>query len=160
MTARIDRYRRLPTMAIFGACLALAGCASSPSSGDTTAAERRVGEPSDCLFNRGVRDFTALDNRNLILYGPGNRAYHVVLTSPSFDLEREYEIGIYDRDGRICPFGGDAVIVRGTFTERIPIRSIEAISDEDADALKVRFGKEGAAPEDLVTVTDIDPDDE
>lgn len=147
-------------MLILGACLALGGCASRPSSDATAAVEGRVGEPADCLFNRGVRDFTALDNQNLILYGPGSRAYHVVLTRPSFDLQREYEIGIYDRDGRICPFGGDAVIVQGTFTERITIRSIEAITDADVDALKLRFGKEGAATEDLVTVTDIDPDDE
>lgn len=160
MTVQTDRYPRLPTVLILGACLGLAACASRSTSGSAAALEGRAGEPSDCLFNRGVRDFTALDNQNLILYGPGNRAYHVVLTRPSFDLEHEYEIGIYDRDGRICPFGGDAVIVQGTFTERITIRSIEAISDEAVDALKVRFGKEGATPEDLVTVTDIDPDDE
>ena len=115
---------------------------------------------SDCIINAGVRDYATLDDRNLIIYGAGRRAYHVVLATPSINLESEYRLGIFDRDGRICPFGGDAIIVQGPITERIPIRSIERLTDEAETALKVRFGKEEAATEDLLTVTDVDPDDD
>lgn len=151
-------YRRLVVAAGF-ACLVLAGCAGSPSTGDGTTANRISPAASDCIINSGIRDYATLDNRNLIIYGPGRRAYHVVLTTPSLDIEHEYRIGIFDRDGRICPFGGDAIIIQGPITERIPIRSIERLDDAQETALKVRFGKEEAASEDLVTVTDVDTDD-
>jgi Family of unknown function (DUF6491) len=160
MTLNSNPYRRRIAFAGLGAgLLALAGCATNPSAGGGATADRGSPVASDCIFSSGVRDYATLDDRNLILYGPGRRAYHVVLAMPSFDLEHEYQIGILDRDGRICPFGGDAIIVQGAIPERIPIRSIEAISNDEVMALKVRFGKEEAAPEDLVTVTDIDPDD-
>jgi Family of unknown function (DUF6491) len=159
MTLNRNPYRRRIAFAGLGAGLALAGCASSPSPGGGATADRGTPVSSDCIYNSGVRGYATLDDENLILYGPGRRAYHVVLATPSFDLEHEYQIGILDRDGRICPFGGDAIIVQGPITERIPIRSIRALSDDEEFALKVSFGKEEAAPEDLVTVTDIDPDD-
>jgi hypothetical protein len=130
----------------------LAGCATSSSGGPL---------PSDCILGGNVRDFTPLDNQNLILYGPGNRPYHVVLATRAIDLEREFSIGVYDGDagfggvGRICPYGGDAIIIEGPITERIPIRSIEQIDDTDVDALLVRFGKAEPADDDEVTVTEI-----
>lgn len=128
----------------------VSGCAGS--GGSSTAG---AGLPADCIVNRGVRDYTALDNRNLILYGPGRRAYHVVMATQSNNLSGEFRIGIYDRDGRICPFGGDAIIVDGPIAERIPIRSIEAVDDAAAEALKVQYGViEGADGE--VTVTEVE----
>jgi len=159
MTRNSNPYRRLIALAGLGAGLALAGCASNPSADGGATADRGTPVSSDCIFSSGVRDYATLDDQNLILYGPGRRAYHVVLVMPSFDLEHEYQIGIFDRDGRICPFGGDAIIIQGPITERIPIRSIRALSEDEEFALKASFGKEEAAPEDLVTVTDVDPDD-
>lgn len=111
--------------------------------------------PSDCIINRGVRDFETLDNRNLILHGPGSRAYHVVLTTPAIDLSREIRIGVLDNDGRICPYGGDAIIIDGVIREQIPIRSIEALDPADVEALKVEFGLIEAA-DDAVSITEIE----
>jgi len=159
-----SKCRRQATAAAgFGVYLALAGCATDATSGGQTALERSSGGGSDCFFNTGVRDFTALDERNLILYGPGSRAYHLVLATPSFNLEGEWSIGVLDGggiggDGRICPFGGDRIIVDGPFVERISIRGIETVDEAGVEALKVRFGKEEAASEELVTVTEIETD--
>ncbi|HUF74120.1 MAG TPA: DUF6491 family protein [Gammaproteobacteria bacterium] len=165
MTVKIKCCRQAIVAAGFGVYLALAGCATDSTSGGQAALERSSGGGSDCFFNAGVRDFTALDERNLILYGSGSRAYHLVLATPSFNLEGEWSIGVLDGggiggDGRICPFGGDRIIVDGPFVERISIRGIEAVDEAGVEALKVRFGKAEAASEELVTVTEIETDDE
>ena len=165
MTLYKRHYGRLVTAAGFGACLAAAGCAGTASTGGETALERSGGEPADCILSRSVRDYTGLDERNLILYGPGSRAYHVVLATPSFNLDGEWSIGVLDGggaggDGRICPFGGDRIIVDGPLVEQLSIRSIESIDDAGVEALKVRFGQEEAASDSVVTVTDIEADDE
>lgn len=157
----------LPSLIV---ALSLTSCATGTSSsgqpaasdGDERASDRSSPVFNDCILGGSVRDFTALDNRNLILYGPGNRPYHVILVTPSIDLESEFRIGVFDRDAafggisRICPYGGDAIIVDGPIRERIPIRSIEEIDDTRAEALKVRFGVIEAADEDAVTVTELE----
>jgi hypothetical protein len=152
------------TRSALAVCVALGGlaaCATGAPSGNSTARSSGGSPPSDCILGGNVRDYTALDNRNLILYGTGNRPYHVVLATPAIDLEREFSIGVYDGDAalggvsRICPYGGDAIIIDGPITERIPIRSIEQIDDVGVEALLVRFGKADAADDDEVTVTEI-----
>jgi len=157
------KYRSVSSFKLAG-CAAfvwLAGCATVPPDGDSTARDTGGSLPSDCILGGNVRDFTALDNRNLILYGPGNRPYHVVLTRPAMGLEREFSIGVYDADagfggiGRICPYGGDAIIIEGPFTESILIRSIEQIDDTAVEALMVRFGKAEPTDDDDLTVTEI-----
>lgn len=107
-----------------------------------------VGEPrtsqfspaEDCMFARSLRDWRPLDNENLILFGSGRVPYHVELVRPAFGLTFDVMIGVYDRDGRICPFGGDAIIVDGPMPERITIRSMERLDEDELDALYVRFG--------------------
>lgn len=143
----------------------LSACATGASDGENLSSSGG-GSPSDCILGGSVRNYTALDNQNLILYGPGNRPYHVVLASRAINLETEFTIGVYDRDAafggisRICPYGGDAVIVDGPIRERILIRSIERIDDSRVEALKVRFGKTDAADGDAVTVTELDEESE
>jgi len=104
------------------------------------------------MLSRVVRDFEVLDERNLIIQGPGDTAYHVVLTLPANDIETELMIGVLDNDGdgRICPFGGDSIIVEGVLTQRVPIRSVERIDETDVEALQVQFGRIESA-DDAVT---------
>lgn len=149
-------------LVVGAACAGLLGCVTGGSpDAPSTARNENSPSPSDCIVGGNVRDFTALDNRNLILYGTGNRPYHVVLTRRAIDLEREFSIGVYDADagfggiGRICPYGGDAIIIQGPITERIPIRSIEQIDDVGVQALMVRFGKAEPADDGDVTITEI-----
>jgi len=131
----------------------ISGCAGT--SGTSVSSDEPVfTRASDCIFNRGIRDFTALDDRNLLLYGPGGMPYHVTLATPSINLKGEFRIGIQDADGRICPFGGDAIVVNGIFREVIPIRSIEAINKDQAEDLKIQYGLIEAGDAD-VTVTEV-----
>jgi hypothetical protein len=127
-----------------GGTLIAAGCAH----GDR---EASAALPSDCVFLQTIRDYDALDGDDLIIYGPGQTAYHVVLTTPSNDIEGEFMIGIYDDgDGRICPYGRDAIIIEGTLTEEIRIRSIESLDAAELEALQVEFGVIEAAGPDVV----------
>lgn len=141
-------------VAILGFAVVAVGCASSSGSGSV--GERRS-LASDCIFNFGIRDFTMLDDRNIILYGPGRRGYHVVLATPSMNIRSEFSIGILDRDGddRICPYGGDSVLVDGPIRERIPIREIEALDDVGIEALLVEFGK-AESGDAAIEVTEIE----
>lgn len=110
---------------------------------------------SDCMFSRGIRDYRALDNRNLIVYGMGRRPYHVVLASPSTNVEHEFTIGVYDDgDGRVCPYGRDAILIDGAIPERIQIRSIEEIAADEVEALEAEYGLIESA-DDAVTVTEV-----
>lgn len=110
---------------------------------------------NDCIINRGIRDYDVLNRQNLIIYGPGGNAYHVELTIPANNLDNEISIGIYeDGDGRICPYGRDAILVDGPIPQRIQIRNIDAVNDEEVDMLLVEFGViEGA--EETVTVIPV-----
>jgi hypothetical protein len=49
-------------------------------------------------------------------------------------------IGIYDRDGRICPYGGDAIVIDEVVPERIAIRSMRRLTDEQLEEVYVEFG--------------------
>ena len=161
MTASKQHTLGLTALGSLALMAALAGCATGASDNGETVSSRSGPLPSDCIMGGSIRDYTALDDQNLILYGPGRRPYHVVLVTRAIGLESEFRIGVYDRDAalggisRICPYGGDAIIVDGPFTERVPIRSIELIDDDGVEALRVRFGQAEPAADDAVTVTEI-----
>lgn len=152
--------KTLPISGLFVAIAVVTGCATSPSEGGQ-AARQNISTASDCILSRTIRDFSTLDDQNLIIDGPGSRSYHVVLTTPSLNLRSEFTIGIVDRDGdgRVCPFGRDRILIDGPIREQMSIRSIEAIDDADVEALRIQFGITEPAPEDTVTVTDIEPDE-
>lgn len=138
-----------------GAACVLMACASD-GSGDEGRESSARSISSTCMINRAIRGYDVLDSRNLILHGPGTESHHIVLTTPSVNIEREIRIGVQDDgDGRICPGGRDAVLIDGVIAERIQIRSIEALEPEDVEALKVEYGLEEGA-DDAVTVTEIE----
>jgi len=145
--------RLLSAGAYLMAAVLPAGCASL--SGGSSSFQ------SDCITNRSIRDYERLDRQNLIIFGAGSRAYHVVLTTPSNNIESEYAIGVLDAtnrgmtaDGRICPYGGDAIIIDGPLIETIPIRSIESVDAARLEGLRIDFGAIEPA-DDLVTGTVI-----
>lgn len=93
------------------------------------------------MINRGIRDYDVLDAQNLIIYGSGGNAYHVELVTPANDLDTEISIGIFDdNDGRICPYGRDAILIGGPIPQRIQMRSIQMVNDDELDSLLIRFG--------------------
>lgn len=66
-----------------------------------------------CTWFRSIDDWQRLDDRNLIVWGPGKTAYHVELSMPLFDLRTAESIAFIDgnRDGQLCGFGMDQVVV-------------------------------------------------
>jgi hypothetical protein len=127
---------------------AMTGCAAGGVSEGTR------GAFDDCLFAVSLRDWRPLDDRNLILFGNGRRAHHVELVRPAFGLTFDVMIGVYDRDGMICPYGGDAIVIDGPMPDRIAIASIKRLSDDELDALYVRFGIRAPA---VIETTEVEP---
>ena len=122
-------------------CLMLATAACAGSGGQPAAAL-----PADCILVRMIRDYDALDADDLLIYVSGGTAYHVVLATPSRNIEGEFMIEVFDDgDGRLCPYGRDSVMIDGPIFERIRMRSIESIDEAELEALLVEFGEIEAA---------------
>lgn len=122
-----------------------AGCAPAPER--ETMAEGDVDySGSDCILIRTIRDYRSLDDRNLLIYGPADRAYYVTLFRPSFELRSSFQLGFESRDGQLCPFGGDAIVVGSLRREEIAIQSISRVTKEQEEQLLVRYGKKDPAP--------------
>jgi hypothetical protein len=95
---------------------------------------------NDCMFARSLRDWRPLDDEHLLLFGPGHTAYLVQLVRPAMGLSFNISIGVYDRDGNICPYGGDSIVIDGPIPERISIQSMQRLDDAELDEVYVRFG--------------------
>jgi Family of unknown function (DUF6491) len=120
------------------ASAALVACAAAPPAPPAPSASSSRGD--DCFFTRSLRDWRPLDNSNLLLFTTGRTPYLVELFRPAMGLSFNVMIGVYDRDGRVCPYGGDAIIINGIMPERIPIRSMRRLTDDELDEIYVRFG--------------------
>lgn len=107
-----------------------------------TGAASRGSTPTynDCIFASTLSDWRPLDNQNLILFANGRRPFLVELFQPAPELNFNEMIGVYDRDGRICPYGGDAIVLRGGIPQSVSIRSIRRLTDAQLDAVYAEFG--------------------
>jgi hypothetical protein len=115
-----------------------AGCAGTPA---TTAGDRAAAPANtDCVRTSLIRDWDALDERNLIVYETGGRPYHVELAQTCFGVDFEVMLGFYDRrgDGRICGYGLDRVIVDRAIPESCSVAAVDELTDEQAEELKQR----------------------
>jgi len=102
---------------------------------------------SDCISIRTIRDYTALDDTNLLIWTSPKRPYFVRLFSPTWGLRSSFQIGTMSRDDRLCPYGGDALVFDSAGRDSSRIASIRRISEDEADWLLVRFGKKDPAEE-------------
>ena len=122
----------------------LAACAGTAEQEATTAGDVDY-RGSDCILISTIRDYRSLDDRNLLIYGPANRAYFVTLFRPSFELRSSFQMGFSSRDDRLCPYGGDAIVVGSLNREAVGVQSISRVSEEQAEQLLVRYGKKEPA---------------
>lgn len=104
---------------------------------------------ADCISLLTIRDYTVLDDRNLLIWSSPKRAYFVRLFSRAWKLKSSFQIGTLSRDNWLCPYGGDALVFDsiGRGQDKISITSIRRISRDEADWLLVRFGKKDPAVE-------------
>jgi hypothetical protein len=122
----------------------VASCASTGGQAPSAAGDIDY-HGSDCIFIRTIRDYSELDDQNLLIWGPGKRAYYVTLFRPSFELRSSFQLGFDSRDDQLCPFGGDQVVVGGLNREAIGIQSISEVSEEQAEQLLIRYGRKEPA---------------
>ena len=88
----------------------------------------------DCVFFRSIYDWRAIDRYNLIIWAPSRSSpYRVQLDRPCDGLRFTDTIAFSSNlDGRLCAYGGDAVVVDH---DRCPIGSITKLSKDELDFL-------------------------
>ncbi|HSG66829.1 MAG TPA: DUF6491 family protein [Gammaproteobacteria bacterium] len=120
------------------AAAAVTACASSTGSGvdDGTTYQGY----NDCIFTRAITDWRPLDNMNLVVFTGRRQAYHVQLTMRSTSLRFEDRLAFTDRDGRLCPYGGDSIVINGMMPDRIPIASIRRLTEAQLVDLYRSYG--------------------
>jgi hypothetical protein len=150
---------RISKLWFIAACSVLVGFSGCSTTGSTTNTSARSSY-NDCFFAVSLTNWRALDDENLILFAGRRRPYHVVLSRPAFGLNHDFMIGVYDRDGRICPFGGDAIVIDGGMPDTIRIRSIQQLSTEQLEQLYVSFGLEDPASVEVAEIEIISDDEE
>ena len=135
---------------LFGVALA-AGCSNGPAVADRSpAAQVNITGPETCVFIRTIFDWRVVDDERIIIRETAgdDNAHLVLLVSPSFNLHTADTIAFADGngDGRLCSFGGDAVLLPGTIGERRLISSIKRLTDAEAKALLGRTASPAAKP--------------
>lgn len=101
---------------------------------------------SDCIYEGTIRDYTVLDDANLIVTASAKRKYHIQLSRRAFGLRSTWHIGFTSPTSRICA-GFSEVIVddnmgpAGAGFDKYRIHSITRLAPADVDALLIRFGR-------------------
>lgn len=127
----------MKTMLLVLPLAALAACAttSNDAQGDKakTYQARKMLRTSDCMFQSTINGFDALDDRYVILYGPGrNNSYLAELTPGCFQIKNTSALGAVDGDnnGQICGYGRDSLAYREFGrTEACRIMSLEKLTE-------------------------------
>lgn len=138
-------------VALTGIAMVAAGCANGPAVADRNpAAQVNIAGPETCVFIRSIFDWRVVDDERIIVRETAgdDNAYLVSLASPSFNLHTADAIAFADGngDGRLCSFGGDAVLLPGTIGERRPIASLKRLTGAEAKALLGRAAAPAAKP--------------
>jgi len=124
-----DTMAKTPAGRIAAAILvgmALTGPAAAQD--DATLPPReKLGKGNDCTWARTIDNWTAVDRDHIIVEGTGTERFLVrfsgaCIANPAF----ETAIGVYSRDSRLCPYGGDALILDG---QRCTILNIWKLPD-------------------------------
>jgi hypothetical protein len=117
--------------------------ASTASLAATNQAVKGRENDSDCVFFRSISDWRALDPTHMVIWAPGKRSpYLVTLSFPLSDIKWAHRLAFIDgnRDGSLCSYGRDAVVVPDGFTSwRSSIRGISKLDDEGVAALEAQY---------------------
>lgn len=101
------------------------------------------GSGNDCFRANSISNFEILDRENLVVFAPSRRSpYWVKVAGFCQELRYAHEIGFDSRDGRICSYGGDAIV---TDDSRCSILSIHRLDEAMYVALKEQIAADRAA---------------
>lgn len=112
----------------------LAGCATSPAATEAGSSIDR----QRCVSTLSLTDWEVLDDSTLLVWTVSrSRAYRIELVRPMHDLRFEYLLRLADRnlDGRICPYGGDAILPGHPGVGPVSLASIEYLTAEQTALL-------------------------
>jgi len=118
----------------------LVACASTDQ-GEHEDAKTAESTGSDCISQGTIRNYTVLDNMNLIVTQGASRKYHMELRRGSHGLNANRAIGFQSQSGLICGRFSEILIDDGFNTEEIRISSIQRLTPESEEDLLIRFGK-------------------
>lgn len=141
-------------------CLGILSACATTREDSLADSDRQFTRGSDCISQLSIRDYTVLDDSNVIVTGPGSRKYLVGLGWPAFGLRSSWQIGFRSSGGQVCPGFSDLVISgaggASSFepTERIRITSIRALTPEEHEQILVSFGKKKPADGTLTEQTE------
>jgi hypothetical protein len=143
----------IQVITIFISCV-IAGCAATdrPDSASEGDIDYRG---SDCILISTIRDYTPLDDSNLLIYGPAKRAYFVTLVHSTFELRSSFRMQFSSRDGQLCPYGGDEILVGSFGREAVGIRAISRVTEEQAEQLLIRYGRKEPAEQQAPAPGDV-----
>lgn len=129
--AMISKMRNAGLLAATLAIVGMAGCATRDTGGATIP---RGGD--DCFWANSTYSWRPVDDEKLIVWSPSRSCpYLVEFVRRCNGIRFTDDIAFHDRDGRICPYGGDAVIVPGPSGDRCSIASITRLTPDDAAIL-------------------------
>ena len=123
---------------------ALLGCAASPDEvGSDSYGD--VNRGSDCISEGTIRDYKVLDNSNIVVTAMARQKYHVELIQRAPALRSAWGIGFASPTSRICAGFSELLVDDNFGPDRIRIRSIRRLTEEEYEDLLYRFDKAAAA---------------
>lgn len=88
----------------------------------------QLGRGNDCTWARTITDWEEVDRSHIIVRGAGRDRFLIRFSGTCMANPRfETEIGVISRDSRLCPYGGDELIIGG---ERCAILNIWQLPEE------------------------------
>lgn len=142
------RWRRFLLPGVLGAVLA--GCATPPPPGQE--AVSRLPAPAEtgnagCFVRRLVTSFTALDERNLVVYAPSRtEAFHVRIRPAAPEMAGAAALAFTSRGHQVCGVNEDAVFFSPD--PSAPRHAIIAVSRLSESALRELLALAAAGPGD------------
>lgn len=106
------------------------------------------GEPpaEEACFNvRGVRSFSALDDRYVYIEGRRDEHFLLTMVTGCFGLENSFQIAVSNQLSRVCSTDFGKITYRGLSgrAETCSIRRVEAVEDRTAAEQLVEIRKRG-----------------
>ncbi len=123
----------IPAFLLLSACVS-SGPQSQIGTEDKAPKRIKMSRTSDCVFQRTIEDFDAIDNNYVVLYASGRRkAYLADVSGGCFDVKGQSTLAAVDgdRNGQICGYGRDSIAYQNLgMVESCRILGLEQLSDE------------------------------